>query len=349
MLDVVVNIHAFEGDGGNLAAAEAVFVVSNPESLWGPKLGVLVTQMILADAYLVRARRQLHNSSKYLLTLSPQIYRVYVVYSSSLVVTIAPAFFLVCEAGTFTSSRDKQLRLSHNLRSVRLHHCALPDPSGNCSDSRDHVHLVLRLLPRDECVVNRYVPPPLIPQHPHTYRSGCTTGLIAGRIIRSNRRVREFRMSGVGRTASRGSGVVDIIVQSAAVYSCALIVILIAMFTATVQPLVVLGVLPSLAVSSGVRVCTSFLLTVLDLCAVGCCVLGSHHSHAPFGRDFSRGPPGRLPRTAAAHGPSEGRHRLVDHSLERDYLERRRQMNTRKIPPPACPLAWAYFRLPRRS
>lgn len=57
VLDVVVNIHAFEGDGGNLAAAEAVFVVSNPESLWGPKLGVLVTQMILADAYLVRARR----------------------------------------------------------------------------------------------------------------------------------------------------------------------------------------------------------------------------------------------------------------------------------------------------
>ncbi|EIW56887.1 uncharacterized protein TRAVEDRAFT_59736 [Trametes versicolor FP-101664 SS1] len=188
VLDVVVNIHAFEGDGGNLAAAEAVFVVSNPESLWGPKLGVLVTQMILADAYL--------------------IYRVYVVYSSSLVVTAAPAFFLVCEAAFGFTTVHYQIHPGI---------AAIPE--------------IMSILFFASSLVTNVL----------------STGLIAGRIIRSNRRVREFRMSGVGRTASRGSGVVDIIVQSAAVYSCALIVILIAMFTATVQPLVVLGVLPSLA------------------------------------------------------------------------------------------------------
>ncbi len=161
------------------------------------------------------------------------------------------------------SSLLKEARGSYGLRSIWLHDGPLPNTSyrrGNRPPKR-HVDPLLRLLPRNECIVNWYVVPFLIPQRPHTDRSGCTTGLIAGRIIRSNRRVREFRMSGVGRDASQGSGVVDIIVQSAAVYSCALVVILIAMFTATVEPLVVLGVIPSLAVSTR---CPCMLLFLAD-------------------------------------------------------------------------------------
>ncbi|OJT11082.1 hypothetical protein TRAPUB_12366 [Trametes pubescens] len=190
VLDVVVNIHAFEGDGGDLAAAEHMFIVSNPKSLWGPKLGTLVTQMILADAYL--------------------IYRVYVVHSQSIVIVAVPAVFLLGEAAFGFTTVHYQIHPTGVAT-------ALPS--------------VMSILFFASSLVTNVL----------------STGLIAGRIIRSNRRVREFRMSGVGRDASQGSGVVDIIVQSAAVYSCALVVILIAMFTATVEPLVVLGVIPSLA------------------------------------------------------------------------------------------------------
>lgn len=64
VLDVVVNVHAFADDGGDLAAAQDFFVVNNPVSLWGPKLGILVTQTILADGYLVCAYFRLSESSR---------------------------------------------------------------------------------------------------------------------------------------------------------------------------------------------------------------------------------------------------------------------------------------------
>ncbi|KAI0351213.1 hypothetical protein OH77DRAFT_1430016 [Trametes cingulata] len=188
VLDVVVNVQAFAGDGGDLNAAIDRLRVNSAASFWGPKLGLLVTQTILADGYLT--------------------YRLYVVWSRSVSVAILPALLIVCNAA---------------FGFAMVHYQIHPD--------RDHSNLshLMTILFFASSIVSNVL----------------STGLIAGRIISSKLRVRDIRI-GHSVWASRLTGVVDIIVQSAALYSCALIVILATMFSAVNEPLVVVGFLPSL-------------------------------------------------------------------------------------------------------
>ncbi|KAI0632672.1 hypothetical protein C8Q77DRAFT_835684 [Trametes polyzona] len=195
LLDVAINVKAFAGADGDLSTTLALFDVTNRRSLWGPKLSILVTQTLLADGYLV--------------------YRLYVVWSRSLTVIIAPVLFLICEAA---------------FGYTTVHYQVHPEASPPSGTHRVALPGVMTILCFSSSLITNLL----------------STGLIAGRIIRSNRRVREFRLSGCG-AASQRSCLVDIVVQSAAIYSGALVVVLIAMFTATAEPLVVLGILPSLA------------------------------------------------------------------------------------------------------
>ncbi|KAI0364035.1 hypothetical protein BV20DRAFT_974906 [Pilatotrama ljubarskyi] len=193
VLDVVVNVSAFAGDGGDLNAAIELFRVNNSVSLWGPKLGVLVTQTILGDAYL--------------------IYRLHVVWSRSFVVIAAPAFFLLCNIASGYAMVHYQIHPGDNQ-------------SVHGTNSLPRVMLILFFI---SSIVTNVL----------------STGLIAGRVISSKRSVRDIRIRPKA-LASRLTGVVDIIVQSAALYTCAFVVILATMFTAVKEPLVVLGFLPSL-------------------------------------------------------------------------------------------------------
>ncbi|KAI0819798.1 hypothetical protein BC628DRAFT_1413478 [Trametes gibbosa] len=196
VLDVAANVHAFESNGGDLSAAEQVFSVTNPKSLWGPKLGVLVTQTILADGYL--------------------IYRLYVVWGRSLAVVVAPTFFLLCDAAFGYATVHYQIHPEDN------------HPSGAPASLSSIMTTAFLASSLATNVIS--------------------TGLIVARIIRTNNRVRDIRVTSTNRWgSSQASYLVDIIVQSAAVYACALVVVLIAMYTAASEPLVVLGILPSLA------------------------------------------------------------------------------------------------------
>ncbi|KAH9856170.1 hypothetical protein C2E23DRAFT_810374 [Lenzites betulinus] len=195
VLDVVANVHAFETNGGDLSAAEQAFSITNPKSLWGPKLGVLVTQTLLADGYL--------------------IYRLYIVWGRSLAVIVAPTFFLVCDAAFGFAMVHYQIHPEENHP---------PGAPASLSSIMTTAFLASSLT-----------------------TNVISTGLIAARIIRSSNRVRDIRVTTTSWGSSQASRLVDIIVQSAAVYACALVVVLIAMYTAVDEPLVVLGILPSIA------------------------------------------------------------------------------------------------------
>ncbi|KAI0776603.1 hypothetical protein BD413DRAFT_224865 [Trametes elegans] len=195
ILDVVVNVHAFAGDSGDLAAAENLFLVENPGSLWGPKLALLVTQTILADGFL--------------------IYRVYAVWSRSFLISLVPTIFLLCDAA-----------FGYAMVNFQIHR-----ESDNTDDKATTLADIMTKLFIASSLVTNVL----------------STGLIAARIIISNRRVSDFRIPHANGQRSQRSGLLDIMVQSAALYLCALLIVLVTMFTVTKEPLVVLGFLPSLA------------------------------------------------------------------------------------------------------
>ncbi|KAI0669076.1 hypothetical protein C8Q78DRAFT_978857 [Trametes maxima] len=195
ILDVVVNVHAFAGDSGDLPAAERLLQITSPDSFWGARLTILVTQTILADGFL--------------------IYRLYVVWSRTLFIIVAPVFFYLGDAV-----------FGYAMVNYQVH----PEPGTSDGVVGPLLDIMTVLFFTSSFVTNVL-----------------TTGLIALRIIRSNRSVRDIRVGpALGETCQR-SRVLDIMVQSAALYACALLAILITMRTAPSEPIVVVSILPSLA------------------------------------------------------------------------------------------------------
>ncbi|KAI0640919.1 hypothetical protein C8Q79DRAFT_1003991 [Trametes meyenii] len=195
ILDVIVNVHAFAGYSGDLPSAEKLLRITSPESFWGARLVILVTQTILADGFL--------------------IYRLYVVWSRSLFIIIAPAFFYLGDAV-----------FGYAMVNYQVH----PEP-GTFDGVVGPLLAIMTVLFFTSSFVTNVL----------------TTGLISLHIIRSNRSVRAIRVGpALGETCQR-SRVFDIMVQSAALYACALLAILITMRTAPSRPIVVVSILPSLA------------------------------------------------------------------------------------------------------